>query len=168
MQVSIMSNERTPSWERVNPDDFLLTPAGRVWTPERNEIAWKKAYAKLTNVLEGGSRDLYLVCGLQGAGKSTWIEQNASSLAPCVFFDAALPRAIHRRPILTIADSAGAKARCVWVDTPFEIALLRNSKRPEDERVPEASIRSVAEQFEAPSTAEGFVELLHITTQPAS
>ena len=30
----------TPQFECINPDDFLLTPQGRVWTAERNRQAW--------------------------------------------------------------------------------------------------------------------------------
>ena len=154
----------------VNPDDFLLTPAGRLWTPERNQEAWKQAYAALTSALSRKSGydspaskgDLYLVCGLQGAGKSTWIRNNAERLAPCVFFDAALPRAVHRRPVLDIAHSAGTAVHAVWIDATLEVALYRNSSRPEDERVPESSIRSVAELFEPPTELEGYVDVLRV------
>lgn len=154
----------------INPDDFLLTPAGRVWTPERNKAAWERAYASLQHALSGTphdsaadkERDLYLVCGIQGAGKSTWIKNNAPRLAPCVFFDAALPKASHRLPILAIAHSAGTRAHAVWIDTPLEVCLQRNAERQIDERVPEAAIRSVAAHFEPPSPAEGFIEILHV------
>ena len=154
----------------INPDDFLLTPQGRVWSIERNKTAWEQAYATLRQALsrrstEGSSgqqQDLYLVCGIQGAGKSTWIQDNARRLAPCVFFDAALPKSIHRRPVVTIAHSVGAAVRAVWIDTPLEVALRRNAQRRDDERVPDTSIRSVAAQFEAPSISEGFIEVLRI------
>lgn len=158
------------TYQWINPDDFLMTPSGRVWTAERNITAWESAYASLSNALSRKrfgapseqTCELYLVCGIQGAGKSTWIKGNAARLAPCVFFDAALPRATHRLPILTIARSAGALVHAVWIDTPLEVALRRNGQRPRDERVPEASIRSVAAQFEPPSLPEGFIEVLRV------
>jgi hypothetical protein len=154
----------------INPDDFLLTPSGRLWTPERSEVAWEQAYALLTQVLSrvptdappDHERDLYLVCGLQGAGKSTWIRNNAPRLAPCIFFDAALPRAVHRLPAITIARSVGATVHAVWINAPLEDALHRNSMRRDDERVPEASIRSVAAQFEPPTVSEGFIDVLAV------
>jgi hypothetical protein len=160
----------TLSYEWINPDDFLLTPSGRLWTPERNKAAWEQSYTLLTRVLSGGpidarpdrKRDLYLVCGLQGAGKSTWIRNNVSRLSPCVFFDAALPRAIHRLPIMTIARCAGATVHAVWISAPLEDVLHRNSLRRDDARVPEASIRSVAAQFEPPTVSEGFVDVLAV------
>lgn len=159
-----------PAYEWINPDDFLVTPSGRVWTAERNKAAWDQAYAALRRALAAAAladasahkRDLYLVCGIQGAGKSTWIRSNASRLAPCVFFDAALPKAAHRLPIVAMAQSAGAAIHAVWIDTPLAVALRRNAQRVHDERVPEAAVRSVAAQFEPPSLAEGFVEILRI------
>lgn len=162
---------RACGYEWINPDDFLLTPSGRLWTPERSKYAWEQAYTSLKRALDvapNHGRDLYLVCGIQGAGKSTWIRSNASQLAPCVFFDAALPRAIHRAPTIKIARASGVAVHAVWVDTPVEEALRRNSRRPDDERVPEASIRSVAVQFEPPTVLEGFEDVLHIQTDGAS
>lgn len=154
--------------EWIDPDNFLATPSGRLWTPERNKVAWEQAYASLirvlspvpTDVSSPHGRDLYMVCGLQGAGKSTWIRDSAPRLAPCVFFDAALPRAIHRLPIITIAHSAGAVVHAVWIHASLEVALRRNSLRRADERVPETSIRSLAAQFEPPTVSEGFVDVL--------
>jgi hypothetical protein len=163
-------NGATPilPYDCINPDDFLQTPSGRVWTPERNQVAWEHAFAQLTRAVSRAAtdaanqrmRDLYLVCGLQGAGKSTWIRNNAPRLAPCIFFDAALPRATHRLPVLAIARGAGAKVHAIWIHAPLEVALRRNAQRRLDERVPEASIRSVAEQFEPPSVSEGFADIL--------
>ena len=164
------SSVPTPSYAWINPDDFLLTPSGRLWTPERSKVAWEQAYAALTQVLAcdqgdaqpGHQRDLYLVCGLQGAGKSTWIRNNAQRLAPCIFFDAALPRAVHRLPIITIARPARATVHAVWINTSLEVALHRNSLRRDDERVSETSIRSVAAQFEPPTISEGYVDVLSV------
>lgn len=158
------------SYETINPDDFLLTPSGRLWIPERSKVAWEQAYAALVRTVsrvpaDASSefkRDLYLVCGIQGAGKSTWIRNTAAQLAPCIFFDAALPRVIHRLPIITIARFGGTPIHAVWINTSLEDALHRNSLRRDEERVPEASIRSVAAQFEPPTVSEGFVDVLCI------
>jgi signal recognition particle GTPase len=76
--------------ESINPDDFLQTPAGRVWTPERNRRAWDQAYQALGAALMALKSQataeqrprLYIVCGIQGAGKSTWIRQNAEQFEP--------------------------------------------------------------------------------------
>jgi hypothetical protein len=148
----------------INPDDFLRTPAGRVWTAERNRQAWRQAYAALEVALarSGERPQFYVVCGLQGSGKSTWIAQNGARLAPCVFFDAALPRAVHRAPLLEMGKQAGARICVVWIDASLEAALRRNAARPDDERVPESAVASVAEQFEPPTLAEGMHDIIHV------
>ena len=87
---------------------------------------------------------------------------SGQALAPCVFFDAALAKSIHRLPVVTIAHCVDATVHAVWIDTPLEVALRRNAQRRDDERVPDASIRSVAAQFEPPSISEGFIEVVRI------
>lgn len=148
-----------PEFKWINPDDFLETPNGRCWTAERNKVAWKESFALLEKTLADRhrfDRRLYVVCGIQGAGKSTWIQRNAKDLAPCVFFDAALPRAVHRAPLVAIARAANVDAYAVWLNISLEKALLRNARREESVRVPVESIAAVASQFESPSVAEGF------------
>jgi hypothetical protein len=51
------------------------------------------------------------------------------------------------------------RSRCLN-QRPVEDALHRNSLRRDGERVSEASIRSVAAQFEPPTASEGFVDVL--------
>lgn len=152
-------------WVWINPDHFLQTPAGRVWTPERSKEAWQQAYAALRTAvtrLSGQQAVLHVVCGIQGSGKSSWVRAHAEGLAPCVLFDAALPRAVHRAPVIAIARQSCMEARAVWLDTSVETARERNGRRPPDERVPEAAIRSVAAQLEEPSLAEGFTRILRV------
>jgi predicted kinase len=141
----------------IDPDAFLETEAGRVWTPERNAEAWRQAFAALRGWLEAGTvARVVVVCGLQGAGKSSWIAQQAPE-AGTVYVDAALPGARHRAPIIALARSCGIPVAAVWIRTPLALALERNRQRPADRRVPEESIRSVDRLFEPPSTDEGFV-----------
>lgn len=156
-----------PPYECINPDDFLRTPEGRVWTPERNRQAWDQALVAVRRALTslqlaGKPSLLYVVCGIQGSGKSTWIRENGARLAPCVFFDAALPGVRHRAPLIAIARELGSAVRGVWINTPLGLALQRNAARTPDERVPEEAILSVSGQFEPPHTAEGFEEVTEI------
>lgn len=143
----------------INPDHFLQTESGRVWTPERSRIAWQQSYDALRTVISAASDDLrnwtvVIVCGLQGAGKSTWILKQPVRPG-AVYFDAALPAARHRAPIIEIAQRANAQVEIVWIKVPLPVALARNSQRKDDEQVPETSIQSVADLFEEPTTAEG-------------
>ena len=140
----------------INPDDFLETDIGRVWTPERNVEAWQCAFAALKRMLsETLCARAIVVCGLQGAGKSTWIAAQPPR-RDTVYFDAALPGARHRRPIVDIVRSAGATPEAVWIKASLDTALFQNSLRELDRQVPETSIRSVHDLFEQPTVEEGF------------
>lgn len=147
----------------VNPDQFLQTESGRVWTPERSRAAWRQSYDTLKSILSaapepGRHWTVVIVCGLQGSGKSTWIARQP--IWPCVvYFDAALPGVRHRAPVVEIAKTAGAKIEIVWIKTKLPVALVRNMQRRDDERVPDASIQSVAQLFEEPTLAEGVAKI---------
>jgi predicted kinase len=149
----------------VNPDHHLETPNGRVWSAERGKQAWDSAYAELESTLRavGAKGKLYVVCGIQASGKSTWIARNAAALGSrAVFFDAALPSRKHRTRTLGLASQYSVPAVAVWVNVPIEVALKRNSRRRDDERVPEETIRHVLALLEAPSVEEGFVEVIEV------
>ena len=141
----------------INPDDFLETPEGRVWTVERNEEAWRLSYAALERVLElaSASMRVVVVCGIQGAGKSTWIALQPVSPST-IYFDAALPGVRHRARVISIAQRLGSSVEAVWIDTPLDVAIERNAARSPDKVVPTPAIIAVAQQFEKPTAAEGF------------
>lgn len=148
----------------INPDDVLNTPGGRVWTPERNAEAWARSYEALEQALAHASRDVrvIVVCGVQGAGKTSWIASQAPTM-PVIYFDAALPGARHRAPIVATARRHRNPIDAVWIDTPLEIAIERNARRAADTIVPLSSLLAVAKQFEAPAVSEGFDRVLTVT-----
>lgn len=141
----------------INPDDFLETPEGRIWTPERNEEAWRLSYAALERALERApaSKRVVVVCGIQGAGKSTWIASQPASPGT-IYFDAALPGVRHRAKVIGIAKQLGSAVEAVWIDTPLDVAIERNAARTPDKMVPTRAIVAVAKQFVEPMAAEGF------------
>lgn len=144
----------------INPDDYLETPEGRVFTRERNRQAWKQAYADLETALVDTSR-LYLVIGVQGAGKSSWISRHAAKLEPRgLFFDAALPARQHRTAILALAHQYQVPVTAVFIQASLQQALERNAARRPDKIVPEAAVRSVFAMLERPSLDEGFEQIL--------
>ncbi|MBK7742190.1 MAG: kinase [Betaproteobacteria bacterium] len=151
----------------IDPDHYLATPAGRVDSPDLARAARDRAYAALQAALEriGTAGRLYVVCGLQGAGKSTWIRNHAAALGDSVVcFDGALPSRRHRSRALALC-GAGRHARGVRVDQrSLAVALQRNAARTGAERIAEATIRHVWDQLEPPSVAEGFVEVVEIGT----
>lgn len=146
-----------------NPDDYLWTPAGRVYTPERNAVAWERLYADLEatfSTVSPGMR-FFVVMGVQGGGKTTWIRTNYDVLGPqAVFMDAAVPARRHRARAVGLARRFRVSAVAVWIDTPLELALAQNGARPADEVVPELAIRSVFGLLEAPTKDEGFDEVI--------
>lgn len=153
------------AWRHINPDHYLNGPDGRIWSAERGKQAWEQAYADLERALNtvGARGTLFVVCSLQGAGKTAWINRRGADYGPdAVFFDAALPSRKHRTRALALASASGTPSVAVFIDVPFEVALQRNARRTGDERIPEATIRHVLEQLERPSTDEGFREVLAV------
>ncbi|MGE8499761.1 MAG: AAA family ATPase [Pseudomonas sp.] len=150
----------------INPDDYLETPTGRVFTAERNRQAWEQAYAALERLLADASR-LYLVMGVQGAGKSRWIAQQAEALErDAVYFDAALPARQHRQHLLELAQEYGVPVVAVFVQATLEQALARNLLRTPDKVVPEQAVRSVFGMLEPPSLEEGFASVIRVNVTP--
>ena len=146
-----------------NPDDYLWTPEGRVFTDERNSAAWEQIYLDIEAFLvsSGPGCTFHVVMGVQGAGKTTWIRTHHNALGPrAVFLDAALPAARHRARAVKLAKRFRARAVAVWINLPVELALARNAQRPVDEIVPEEAIRSVFGLIEQPTLNEGFDEVL--------
>lgn len=150
----------------LNPDDFLRTEAGRVYTEERNAAAWERLYLELESRFLGATPDtrLLVVMGVQGSGKTTWIRSQLARLGPAtVCLDAALPARRHRARAVALARRFGIRAIAVWINVPLETALERNAGRPADEVVPESAIRSVFGLLEAPTVEEGFDEVIEVT-----
>lgn len=157
--TSNRSKEAVPRARWFNPDDALEGEGGRLYTPERSAAAFERAYVALEAALRSAPPDarLFVVIGVQGAGKTTWISNHAAALgARSFFFDAALPRTRHRARVLAIAKAAGVPATAVWIRATVETALQRNLSRRQDHQVPESAIRSVYAMLEPPSPDEGF------------
>jgi hypothetical protein len=148
----------------INPDDELGSP--RNWTPERNKAAWEQCFLRLRVVLQSLPQpaDVYVVCGVQGAGKTRWVIQNGERFSPaCVVFDAALPGACHRAPILAIAAQYRAVVTAVWINVPLDCAKRQNRHWPVDEVVPDDVVEAVYERFEPPQKTEGFHRVVEIS-----
>ncbi|MGH1416728.1 MAG: hypothetical protein ACRBB0_24785 [Pelagimonas sp.] len=148
----------------INPDHYLNVDGIRLWTAERSERAWASAYAGFEAALtaRNGNATVYLVCGMQGAGKTTWVENRPDNDNE-IYFDAALPAREHRMPLIQLARGNCKKLVSVWIDTPISMAKQRNKSRRADHVVPESSLVAVAERFEPPSTSEGFDTCFRIT-----
>jgi len=145
-----------------NPDDYLETEAGRVYTDERNAAAWESIYSELETLFRDATSDtrFFIVFGVQGGGKTTWIRNHLGSLGhSAIFLDAALPARRHRARALALAQKFRIDCIAVWIDVPLERALQQNARRPQQEIVPEYAIRSVYGLLEPPTFEEGFCEV---------
>jgi predicted kinase len=149
----------------INPDDYLQTEAGRVFTEERSAAAWERMYAEIETAFRNANSEtrFYLVMGVQGSGKSTWIRKNLAALEPsAVVLDAALPARRHRARTMALVARYDIHAVAVWIKVSLERALVQNTMRPADEIVPEFAVRSVFSFLEEPLKDEGFASVLQI------
>lgn len=147
----------------INPDHFLQTDQGRVFTPERNRNAWASSYRALERTLGeiAHPATVYLLVGPQGAGKSTWV-RNRPVAEGAVYFDAILVKRSERAEVLSLLKPFGARAIAVWLQTPLPTCLERNAARPTDEVVDEQALRNVYAALEAPSLSEGLDAIIEV------
>ena len=152
----------------INPDNYLETEGGRQWTPERNKLAWEAAYSEFESELKknAGISEVYIVFGVQGSGKTTWIN-NHKPLNPSIYFDATLPAKKHRVRAISIAKKYAKNIFGIWIKVPFDIAISQNKSRTLDKQVPINAINSVYHQLEAPELSEGFykTEVIECSTK---
>ncbi|WP_231502241.1 AAA family ATPase [Paracidovorax avenae] len=142
----------------INPDHFLQTPDGRVFTAERNVLAWRQCREALETALDSSPRGLrvFLLVGAQGAGKTHCARTILARLPNAIVFDAILVRRGERAGILQAALRRGARVIAVVLDTPLDECIARNARRPRDEVVAEQAIRNVHAAIEWPTSEEGF------------
>jgi len=142
-----------------NPDHYLQTEAGRHFTMERNAAAWERLYSELAESLKAAPRELVMVMGVQGSGKSTWVGRRLASPQQCIHVDATFATAQRRARVIGVAQAAGVPVSAVWVRVSLATALARNANRPEDEVIPADAIANVFHLFEPPLLAEGFAAI---------
>jgi len=107
--------------------------------------------------------DFYLVCGVQGSGKTRWVKANLARFAePAIVFDAALSRARDRAGGVAQARRFSCLLICIWISCPLDVALARNRARPPDQVIADDVIRLVFNTFEPPSLGEGFDEVFKV------
>ena len=158
-----------PLANHINPDHFLDLDREQSISREEGLAAWEQAYTRLGEALHalGGAATLYVVFGLQGGGKSTWVAGNAPHLGEqAVFFDGPLPSRRHRQRALAIASEVGCRAVAVWVNTPLAVARARNTSRRGLARIKDETLMHVFESLEPPSLDEGFSEIIEVVPRP--
>ena len=133
-----------------------------------------------------------ILCGVQGAGKTTlyrdrFLEthvrvamdllrtraREAAFVQFCLqerqrfVVDATNPTPADRRRYVEPARVAGFRVIGYLVDATDAEALARNAARADRRRVPDAVLRATSERLLRPTPDEGFDELWHATPAPA-
>ena len=143
----------------IDPDTYLAPEKDDNYPIERIRKAWDAAYADLENALReaGAQGQLCMVCGLSRSGKTTWVKNNMQHYPEnTVFFDAAVPARQHRTRALQLAKQYGVPASAVWMEIDVKLALKRNQELPDDDQLPESTVRHAFALYQQPSTDEGF------------
>src|SRR5262245_17024357 len=147
----------------VNPDDLFGDP--RVFTDERDRENWRACKELVERTLTETKEpyNYYLVCGVQGSGKTHWVRENRLSFVePALVFDAAFPRARNRAWAVAQARRFSCRLICIWISCSLDVALARNRARRSDHIVPDEVVRIVFNDFEPPTLEEGFDEVFKI------
>lgn len=146
----------------LSPDDRLIGPDGRyVWTPSRVYAAWLACLDDLELALPAANA-LILMVGLPGAGKSTWLRENATT--NLIYFDATLTDPATRRGLVVAARRYERPVDVVWLDTAELVCRERNAARPAERRVPDDVITRMAAALQRapPTLDEGFRSVLRL------
>ena len=148
----------------INPDHYLETVSGRVFTSERNQMAWAKCFHDLENEIINNSsvQIVYVLIGCQAAGKSTWADKKIKEEPYNIIFDAILVKKEERGPILEIARFHNIECVAVMFKTPLSICIERNNNRTLDTKVDEQALKNVFAAIEAPTLDEGFTSIIFV------
>ncbi|MCL6243439.1 MULTISPECIES: AAA family ATPase [Acinetobacter] len=149
----------------INPDHYLSTAQGRVFTKERNIPAWQCCFDAFKHELKTNPKVkiIYILIGCQGAGKSTWAKNQISREPENIIFDAILVKQSERLPIIEQAKQLGKKCVAVWFQIPLEVCIKRNAQRSSDEIVDLTALTNVYYALEPPTYQEGFdlIEIIY-------
>lgn len=148
----------------INPDHYLETVSGRVFTAKRNQIAWAKCFDDFEKEVINNSsvQIVYVLIGCQAAGKSTWADKKIKEEPYNIVFDAILVKKVERAPIIDIAAQKNLQCIAVLFKTDLAICLERNGQRTIDKMVDEQALKNVFAAIEAPSLDEGFTNIIVI------
>ncbi|QIO06642.1 AAA family ATPase [Acinetobacter shaoyimingii] len=146
----------------INPDHYLETEHGRVFTDEGNQLAWERCFADLEEELDGNAniQRVYLLIGAQASGKSTWAKEKNNSEPDNIIFDAILVKKQERKSIINLIHNKKIAIIAIVFHTSLALCLKRNETRALDTRVDESALRNVFNAIEMPSLDEGFREII--------
>ena len=158
------------SFLHLGPDHYLDLENAKSIAKEDVREAWERSYRDLEQALQAHAEEatLYVVFGVQGAGKSTWIRENAANLGRfSIMFDGPLPSVEKRARAISLARRYGVRAVAVWVNTPLQVAMQRNANRTGLAVIKPEAILHVHTALEPPTREEGFEDIIVVGSNGA-
>ena len=148
----------------INPDHYLQTQQGRIWTKERNQIAWKRCFEDYLSELRDDAKVqiVYLLIGCQGSGKTHWAAIKNKEESHNIIFDAILVQKSERKYLLRLAHIYKKTCIAIYFTTTLKECLYRNSCRNLDERADEQALTNVFMCVEKPTLDEGFSSIVQV------
>lgn len=156
----------------VSPDKHLLDDNKYIWSKARANNAWAKAHLEFEELLKTTTPvKVYLMCGAQCSGKTTWIRNHKPTEPGAhIYFDAVLKLSSERAVFISkIGDICpDAKVVCVRVMASLETCLSRQRSRasndPQAKLVPPNIIQANFESFEEVEMDELFDQIVIVRT----
>jgi predicted kinase len=148
----------------INPDHYLETAQGRVFTDKRNIQAWQKCFDDLKHTIQTckNIKRLYLLIGAQASGKSTWAKLKNIEEPENIIFDVILVKRVERQKVIQILKDSHVAVVAVVFNTPLAVCLERNAQRSLDTRVNETALKNVYAAMELPMLVEGFIQIVTV------
>lgn len=146
----------------ISPDNLLLDENGKyVWSVDRVKKAWDYALDEWKKAAEKEDVESFIImCGMPGAGKSTYLSKNYSEKS--VYFDATSVAPKRRKHLLQLIKKSKAKKICVYLNTPFNVCIERNNTRTDDRKVPMDVMKRMNDNLKTPDKSEGFDQIITI------
>lgn len=147
----------------INPDFHLQTSHGRIFSVMRNRRAWESCFEQLMYGFEAAIyTKLYILIGSQASGKTTWANQQKLKASDGIILDALLVLEQERKIFIELAKTYNCECIAVWFDTPLEVSLKLNLKRPPDEQIDYKTIIHVFKLLQPPTLSEGFDSVIKV------
>ncbi|KAK7484043.1 hypothetical protein BaRGS_00024655 [Batillaria attramentaria] len=101
------------------------------------------------------------------AEKCIKVAKEALKSGKCVVADNTHPSVSARANFVQLAKAEGVPCRCFWMQTPFELAhhlnlVRQNQTNGEVRRIPDVGYNVFKKNFEEPTKAEGFTEIVKV------
>ncbi|XP_076440762.1 uncharacterized protein F21D5.5-like [Babylonia areolata] len=168
-------------WGSINPADYLPDPK----TPSVKQEYHKKGkeMVLMVGVPASGKSTVrrrflephgYVAVNrdtLGTAEKCAKVAKESLKAGKSVVVDNTNPSVTARAPFISIAKAAGVSCRCLWMQTPVSLAhhlnlVRQNQTSGEMRRIPDVGYNVFKKNFEEPTTAEGFVEVVKVNFVP--